>query len=87
MINFKDIIENEDLADVLSYLLPYKPMPVIDNLFTRYKFEVVENALIYPTYKKLLDSGILTEDDEGHVRKGPNWKEPAFVTQKKYGIE
>lgn len=27
------------------------------------------------------------EDDKGHTLKGPNWKAPAFVTGRKYGVE
>ena len=68
-------------------MVPKKSYPIIDNMFVRYKFEVIEKGLLYQTYKKLLDDGFFVEDDKGHARKGPNWKEPVFVTQKKYGIE
>lgn len=87
MIDFKGMIENEELSDALSFLVLKKSYPIIDNLFVRYKFEVVEKAELYQEYRKLLDNGFFIEDDKGHARKGPNWKEPAFVTQNKYGIE
>nr|WP_239994650.1 hypothetical protein [Proteus hauseri] len=52
----------------------------------RYKFEFVEKAILIKTMGKLLQEGKLAKDKKGLTIKGPNWKEPKFVTQKKYGI-
>jgi hypothetical protein len=87
MIDFKKMVENEGVEDILLYLAPFKSFPDIDNMFVRYKFEVVEKALLYPTYAKLLKEGKFSENDKGHTLKGPNWKAPTFVTEKKYGIK
>jgi len=38
-------------------------------------------------FEKLREAGIVEWGDKMLVKKGPNWKEPKFVTEKKYGIE
>ncbi|GKX62445.1 hypothetical protein SOASR032_10140 [Pragia fontium] len=87
MINFKEMIERESVENILLYLAPLRSFPDIDNMFVRYKFEIIEKGLLYPAYANLLKGGMFIEDEKGHTRKGPNWKEPEFVTKKKYGIE
>ncbi|MGC6388362.1 immunity protein [Ewingella sp. S1.OA.A_B6] len=86
MTDFKLMIENESVEDVLLYLAPFRAFPDVDRMFVRYKFDVIENAILPTVYRKLLDEGKLVNDAQGHTKKGPHWKEPAFVTQKKYGI-
>ncbi|OAT47062.1 hypothetical protein M997_1588 [Proteus hauseri ATCC 700826] len=56
-------------------------------MFVRYKFEVIEKGKLYPAYANLLKGKMFIEDEKGHTHKGPNWKEPQFITQKKYGIK
>ncbi len=87
MINFKQLIENENVDDVLLFLAPRTAYPSIDRLYVRYKFGIIEKGLLYPTYVKLLKEGKFSEDEKGHTLKGPNWQAPKFVTEKKYGIE
>lgn len=55
-------------------------------MYVSYKFEVISEGVLLSEYKKLFDNGELKYDSNKNVIKGPNWKEPAFVTQKKYGI-
>jgi hypothetical protein len=81
------MVENESVEDVLLFLAPIRSFPSIDNIFVRYKFEVVKKALLYPAYANLLKEGKFIEDEKGHTHKGPNWKAPKFVVEKKYGIE
>ncbi|MGO4745160.1 immunity protein [Serratia quinivorans] len=87
MIDFKKIIENESVEDVLLFFAPRTAYPAIDRMYVRYKFEVIENGLLYPAYEKLLKEGKFSEDEKGHTHKGPNWLPPKFVAEKKYGIE
>lgn len=56
-------------------------------MYVQYNFDVVGKDQLYPALAKLLREGKLVKDDKGHTLKGPNWKAPAFVTEKKYGIE
>jgi hypothetical protein len=38
-------------------------------------------------FEQLRQNGVVMWGDKMLVKKGPNWKEPKFVTEKKYGIE
>lgn len=84
MNNIKDIIVNESVADTLSALAPKLSKPQIDRLYTSYRFDCLETGELWNTYEKLLRDGILKADKKGHTTKGPNWKEPAFISTKKY---
>lgn len=87
MIDFKEMVKNESVEDILLFLAPSRSLPDIDNMFVRYKFDAVGNGELMRTYARLSKEGKLAHNDKGHAIKGPNWKEPAFVTEKKYGIE
>ncbi|MDQ9127383.1 hypothetical protein RDT67_13160 [Serratia fonticola] len=50
-------------------------------------FWVRVNGKLLQTYQRLLKEGKLVEKANPHPEKGPNWKEPKFVTGKKYGIK
>ncbi|CAI0693716.1 immunity protein [Serratia ficaria] len=87
MIDFEGIYKNESVEDVLLHFAPRTPYPNIDRMYVQYNFDVVGKDQLYPALAKLLREGKLVKDDKGHTLKGPNWKAPAFVTEKKYGIE
>ncbi|ENQ6478398.1 immunity protein [Klebsiella pneumoniae] len=87
MLDLEGIYKNESVEDVLLFFAPRTAYPTIDRMYVQYRFEIVEKALLYPAYAKLLKEGKLAEDEKGHTLKGPNWKKPKFVTEKKYGIE
>jgi len=87
MSNIKEIILNESIADVLTALAPNSSQPRIDRLYSSYKFEALETGELWSTYEQLFTLGILASDEKGHTIKGPNWKEPAFITEKKYTVE
>lgn len=87
MSNIKDIVINESVVDVLTALAPNLSQPRIDRLYTSYKFEALETGELWSTYERLLREGVLASGEKGHTIKGPNWKEPAFITEKKYSFE
>lgn len=90
MTDFKAMIEKESVSDVLSFFAGSTKgigYPQIDNFFVRYKFEVVGNGELLKAFENLRSRGIVMWGDKMLVKKGPNWKEPKFVTEKKYGIE
>ncbi|WP_024672654.1 hypothetical protein [Pseudomonas syringae] len=87
MSDIKNIIINESVADVLAVLAPNSSQPRIDRLYTSYKFEALETGELWDTYKRLFHEGVLMLDEKGRTAKGPNWKEPAFITEKKYSFE
>jgi len=87
MINFKEMIENESVEDVLLYFAPIRSYPGIDRMYVRYDFEVAAKRELLFCFQKLVKEGKLAKNEKGRTYKGPNWKEPKFVTEKKYGIK
>ncbi len=87
MIDFKTMIENESVEDILLHFAPIRSYPDIDNMYVRYDFEVAAKCVLLFTYQKLVKEGKLAKDERGRTLKGPNWQAPKFVTDKKYGIE
>ena len=85
-MDLTDIVKNESIEDVLTFLGPTSDYRKLDRLYTYNRFEVVTNGELSSVYEKLFQNGVL-QDLNGKVVKGPNWKVPAFVTEKKYGIE
>lgn len=81
------IIKNETVEDVLLAFAPNTAYQGIDRMYIRYRFDVVADRRLLFTYQRLIKEGKLVEDEKGHTFKGPNWKEPKFVTDKKYDIE
>ncbi|EDR3949923.1 immunity protein, partial [Salmonella enterica] len=72
---------------VLLHFALRTPYQTIDRMYVNYKFEVVANGELLKTHQKLFKEGKLKKTGKPLPEKGPNWKEPRFVTEKKYGIE
>jgi hypothetical protein len=87
MIDFKKMIKSESVEDVLLHFAPIRSYPDIDRMYVRYNFDVAANRELLLCFQKLVKEGKLAKNEKGHAIKGPNWKEPAFVTEKKYGIK
>ena len=90
MVDFKTMIENESIFDVISFFSRSKKgigYPKLDNFFVRYRFEVISSGEFMRTFAEMEKNGVVQWGEKMIVLKGPNWKEPKFVTQKKYGIE
>ncbi|MFI8416052.1 hypothetical protein ACQKDS_06245 [Serratia sp. NPDC078593] len=96
MVDYNAMVKNESMADVILYLVGREEngigYPSIDRFFGRYnadkKYEAYNIKLIAET-KLLEESGkIYSSRTYGAgCKKGPNWEEPKFVAEKKYGIE
>lgn len=84
MSNMEKIIQNETIEDVLLAFMPNTAYQGIDRMYIKYRFDVVAEQELLFTYQRLIKEGKLVEDEKGHTLKGPNWKEPGFVTDKKY---
>ncbi|WP_058970130.1 hypothetical protein [Type-D symbiont of Plautia stali] len=96
MIDFDEMVKNETMADVILFLVSRGEngiaYPSIDRFFGRHKADEK-----YPSWNIKLIQETRALEESGEVfsaktygcgcKKGPNWKEPAFVTEKKYGIE
>lgn len=81
----QDIVKNEAVEDVVTFLGLSSDYRKLDRLYTYNKPDVVISGELSEKYDELFRKGVLDEKD-GKVIKGPNWKEPKFVTEKKYGI-
>lgn len=86
-ISIENIIKNESVRDVLRYFGPGRHVSKIDQMYVSYKFEAISEGVVLLEYKKMFDDGELAYNSNHDVIKGPNWKAPDFVTQKKYDIE
>ncbi|MGS3449062.1 immunity protein [Klebsiella electrica] len=87
MLDLESIYKNESVEDVLLHFALQTPYPSIDRMYVNYKFEVIEHGELLRTHQRLFDEGKLKKTGRPLPEKGPNWKEPKFVTEKKYGIE
>lgn len=86
MLDLKAIYTNESVEDVLLHFAPLVQYGNIDKLYVLYNFEVIASGALIETYQKLINEGKLIENTNPLPAKGPNWKEPKFVADKKYGI-
>jgi len=87
MLDIESIIRNESVEDVLLYFALRTSYPSIDRMYVKYKFEVISSRELMLTHQRLIEEGKLLKTGKPLPEKGPNWKEPEFVKQKKYGIE
>ncbi|WP_233966998.1 hypothetical protein [Pectobacterium polaris] len=89
MIDLKAIIEKESVSDVVSFFagstkgISYLRL---DNFFVRYRFDVISDGELLKVFDDLLKAGVVEWGEKMLVKKGPNWKEPKFVIEKKYGF-
>ncbi|MHC8290686.1 hypothetical protein ACYZUD_28530 [Pseudomonas sp. XS1P51] len=83
-VTLEQAVKSESVRDLLSVVAISLAFPSIDRMFGRYRFEVIANGELVNTYEQLFEEGVLVEGDGAVAIKGPNWKAPTFVTNKKY---
>lgn len=84
MNNIEQIVRNEPITDVVSAFGVGLAYPSLDRMFSLYRFEVIANGELLRTYARLFDEGVLANGEGPVAIKGPNWKAPKFVTEKRY---
>ncbi|MGH5969384.1 hypothetical protein ACRFL2_14135 [Klebsiella aerogenes] len=90
MIDFERMVAEQNLVDIILFLVRKENgfgYPQMDRFFSRHKFSVIENGEFMRTFEQMRLKGEVELREKMLVVKGPNWKEPRFVTDKKYGIE
>ncbi|SEL85794.1 hypothetical protein SAMN04487787_12523 [Kosakonia sacchari] len=90
MIDFESVVTQERTEDAVLFFAGGNEgigYPQLDRFFSRYKPTVHQTGEFINVINKLKESGAITFDSQMKVKKGPHWKEPDFVKQKKYGIE
>ncbi|WP_025109418.1 hypothetical protein [Pseudomonas sp. H1h] len=84
MNTVEKIIRNEPVSEVISLFALMWPAMRIDNMYGRYRTEVISEGILMDTYNSLFKNGVLSIDANGKTVKGPNWIAPTFVTEKRY---
>ncbi|WP_321838204.1 hypothetical protein [Pseudomonas kulmbachensis] len=90
MTNFRDVIIAETPRDVVLFVtrgdkaISY---PMLDRLYcTNNWINISNNLELLKLVGSMVSEGLIVEVGGG-LRKGPNWIEPAFMTEKKYSFE
>ncbi|WP_407322857.1 immunity protein [Klebsiella variicola] len=86
MLDLESIYKNVSVEDVLLYFSPITPYPSIDRMYVRYNSDVVANGELLRTHDRLFKEGKLKHTGQPLPDKGPNWREPEFVKEKRYGV-
>ncbi|MBA5601400.1 hypothetical protein H1224_10070 [Pectobacterium aroidearum] len=89
MIDFNAMFEKESVSDIVSFFAGSTKgigYPQLDNYFVRYRFDVIGDGELLKVFDDLLKAGVVEWGGKMLVKKGPNWKEPKFVIEKKYGF-
>jgi len=81
----ESIVKNESVEDVLKVFALNSGIPSLDIMFGRYRHEVRASGELINTYQRLFDEGVLQSGPNGVAVKGPNWIEPKFLADNKYG--
>jgi len=53
-------------------------------MIRRYNHDAIRHGELESAYTRLIEAGVLANGEKGLAIKGPNWKAPKFVTEKKY---
>ncbi|NNB83919.1 hypothetical protein [Pseudomonas aeruginosa] len=84
------ILEVEDPREVILFVTRNEngiSYPRLDGLYSRHNWVNIGNNLeLLKLVSSMVSDGIIIDIGSG-LRKGPNWKEPAFFTEKKYSFE
>lgn len=84
MNTIEQIVKNEPLEDIVSVFALAKAPPHLDMMIRRYNPKAIQHGELERVYAKLFEDGVLANGEKGLATKGPNWKEPNFVTEKRY---
>ena len=86
MLDLESIYKNVSVEDVLLYFSPITPYPSIVRMYVRYNFDVVGHGELLRTHDRLFKEGKLIHTGHPLPDKGPIWREPVFVKEKRYGV-
>ncbi len=84
------IIQAETPRDVILFLTKNEcgiSYPRLDGLYNRNNWVNIHNNLELLVLVDHMTQEGLIERSAGIIKRGPNWKEPAFVIEQKYSFE
>ncbi|MHC8290688.1 hypothetical protein ACYZUD_28540 [Pseudomonas sp. XS1P51] len=84
MNTIEQIVKNESLDDIVTVFALFKATPHLDMMIRRYNREAIKYGDLENAYTRLFATGVLANGEKGLAIKGPNWKAPKFVIEKRY---
>ncbi|MCL9803315.1 hypothetical protein [Pseudomonas sp. AKS31] len=85
MNTIEQIVKNEPLDDIVTVFSLFKPNPHLDMMIRQYNRDLISQyGALEDAYTRLIASGVLAHGDKGLAIKGPNWKAPKFMAEKRY---
>jgi len=91
MIDLKSMIQNESVFDVIAFLSGRNEginYIHLDRFYGQHRFDAIAEGELLLTFQKMCREKVVQGNGRPMtVGKGPNWVEPKFMTEKKYGIE
>ena len=87
MNDINDVVITENPRDVILFATRNKKIisyPALDRLYSRNNWANISNNVELLKLVEAMTLEGLIEHADGGYRKGPNWKEPAFITKKKH---
>lgn len=89
MSNINDVVAAEEPRDVILFIIRNRSIsyPSLDRLYNRNAWVHISNNLELMKLVHNMELEGLIEHAEGGIRKGPNWKPPAFMIENKYTPE
>ncbi|WP_419711996.1 immunity protein [Pseudomonas sp. NFX224] len=84
MNTIEQIVKNEPIEDIVTAFGASLAYPSLDRMFSRYRFEVIANGELLRVYAQLFQEGVLANSEGPIPVRGPNWKAPQFVIEKRY---
>lgn len=85
-----DVINNETPEEFVLFMTGIKDIshPDLDRHFGMNGWPFLgKNTELIVLIRKMTSAGLIAYSDKGGYTKGPNWYEPAFVTQGKYTFD
>lgn len=84
MNTVEKIVKNESLDDIIAVFALFKATPDLEMMIRSYNRESLEHGELESAYTRLIEAGVLANGKKGLAIKGPNWKAPQFVIEKRY---
>lgn len=80
----EQLVSNESMDDIITVFALVKAPPQLDLMIARYKPEALRQGELQQAYARLFERGVLAKGEKGLSTKGPNWKAPPFLMEKRY---
>ncbi|PYB75876.1 MULTISPECIES: hypothetical protein [Pseudomonas] len=88
MNTIKDIVKNEVPQDVILFLATDQGIshPQLDRLYSSSDWPFLsDNTSLILLINHMISEGLISFSGKAYV-KGPHWREPQFLTEKKYKL-